>query len=152
LQQRGEKMTLQVVDPDEGHAPGERVGLGGGKSDQQRSNETRTTGDGDPENLGIEGVESGLGERPANYGADGGDVGATGQFRHDATKGPMLIDGGLDHRGKNVKVLVDDGGRRFVTTRLDSEHQSHQSSVGGAFEGSVERSAQRIKASSLLFS
>jgi len=90
-------VTLEVVDAHEGHAPGERVGLGGRKSDQQRANQSRSAGHGDPEDLWIVGVESRVAERAANDGADGGDVRATGEFRYDPTEGPMLVDRGLDH-------------------------------------------------------
>ena len=97
-------------------------------------------------------IESGVDERPAHDRPNRGDVRAAGQFRDDPTEGPMLVDRGLDHRGADVELLVDDGGRRFVATRLDTEDQTHQSSVGGGSSGVVVRSAHRIRASSLLFS
>ena len=152
LQKRREEMALQMVDADEGHAPGERVGLGRRESDQDRSDQSRPAGHGDPENRGIEGVEPGVGERSANDRSDRRHVGATGQFRNDPAEGPVLVDRGLDHRGEDVELLVDDGGGGLVTTRLDSEDQSHQASVGGGTCGSVLRSAQRIRASSPVFS
>src|SRR5665213_600695 len=110
-----------MVYTDEGHAPGERVGLGGRQYDQQRSNETRTARQRDPVNFRFERVQSGLEEGPMNHRSDRGDVGATGEFGHDPAKGPVLVDRGLDDRGKYVELLVDDGRRRLVTTRLDPE-------------------------------
>jgi hypothetical protein len=46
----------------------------------------------------------------------------TGQFGNDAAKGAMLIDGGLNDRGVNTERVVDDGGCRLVTTRLDAQY------------------------------
>ncbi len=152
LQKRCEEMALEMVYPDERDAPGECVGLRGRQSDQQGSDQSRATRHRDPEDLWIERVQTGLGEGPANDGADGGDVGATGQFRHDPAKGPVLVNRRLDHRGMHVELLVDDGRRRFVTTGLDSEDKSHQSSVDGGSSESDWRSAQRMRASSLVFS
>jgi hypothetical protein len=49
-------------------------------------------------------------------------VSPTGQFGNDAAKGAVLIDGGLDDRGVNPELSVDDGGCRLVTTRLDAQN------------------------------
>ena len=72
-------------------------------------------------------ISGALGSRPAliesaaHDGTNCRDVGAASQLGNDAAKGAVLVDRGLDDRGVNTKLFVDDGGGRLVTTRLDAQ-------------------------------
>ena len=139
-----------MVHAHEGQAPREGVALGGREPDEQGANETRSAGDRDAVDRGIGRIEPGVEQGPSNDGADRGDVGPSGQLGDDAPEGPVLVDRGFDDRGVDMKVLINDGSRRFVATRLDAEDQTHHSSVRGGAQGPSGRSAHRISASSLV--
>jgi hypothetical protein len=48
-------------------------------------------------------------------------VSTASQLGNDAPEGSVLVNGGLDHRGMDVKVLVNDCGSSLVTARFDAE-------------------------------
>jgi hypothetical protein len=50
-------------------------------------------------------------------------VGTTGELRHHTTKGAVLVNRGLDNRGVDVQVRVDNGRGRVVTAGFDSERE-----------------------------
>jgi hypothetical protein len=57
----------------------------------------------------------------ANNRYDGGHVRSPRELGNDPAKGAMHVDRGLDDRGANTKLFVDDGSRRLITTRLDAQ-------------------------------
>jgi hypothetical protein len=74
-------------------------------------------------------IETGFFYGPAYDAREVRDVGAACEFWYDATKVSMFVDGRFNNRCVYVEFLVDDGSGRLVTTRFESQHQFHSSSV-----------------------
>ncbi len=122
---RGERMSFQMVDADEGFVrrPGER--LSGGEADQQAADQAGAGGGGD----GVDLVERHVGalERAADEMVEIIDMGARRDLRDDAAVGGMF--GDLAHHlvgedfARSVHALADQSGGRFVAGRLDTQNQ-----------------------------
>ena len=128
LKQHRVYMPFEVVHTNQRFAECTRQSLPIGYANQQRTDEPRTLRDGESVKRlqRGSGAAAGLSHHRDNF----SQVFARGEFRHYA---PVLLMSeylGGNHVGENTGAIGNDGGRGFVTTRLDSQHQHRKTTPG----------------------
>ena len=109
-------MPFEMIDGDEGFVGGQRDRLARGQPDHDAADQAGTGGGGD----GVDVVERAarLVQRAADQMVERIDMGARGDFRHDAAIGRMFGDLAQDGVGQNVaapgRIGLDDSGGGFV--------------------------------------
>jgi hypothetical protein len=110
----------EVIHPVHRLLGGDRVPLGRGDPDEQRTRQARTGGDGD--RVDIREGHPGLGQRPLHGGHDRFQVGAAGHLGHHAAEPGVLRDAGGQRVGEQG-VPADDTDAGLVAGGLDTEDQ-----------------------------
>lgn len=113
-------MPLDVVDLDERSAQSVSERLGGGHAHEQAADQTRAVGDRD-------GVYAFLGdararERLVDGGHDRKQVVTARDLGHDAAETAVYVYLAGDGASEQFPAVPDDGRRRFVAGRLDTEY------------------------------
>ncbi len=125
LEEGGEEVGLEVVDPDQGHPPCQREGFGLGHPYQQGTDQTRSVRDGHGVDPGTGGVGAGIGQGLGQHRGEQLHMGAAGEFGDDAAVLGVQVDLAADHRGHDHRAAVDHRRRRLVTRGLDAEDPVH---------------------------
>jgi len=122
---RGQRMRLQMIDRNEGHASPECNRFASGQAHDQPTDQAGTRGRGNR----VDRIEAklSLGKRLENRGIEHLDMGAGGDFRHHAAIDRVQVelrahDIGQD-RAAPVRRAAHHGRRGLVAARLDAEHR-----------------------------
>ena len=117
-----DRMSLQVIDRDEGQIVRQRDRLARRKADHDAADQSRTCG----RCNAVQRIERqpGTGHGLGYDGVDHLDMGSGGDFRHDAAIGRMAFKLRGDDRRQHLDPITDahDRGCGFVAARLDSKH------------------------------
>lgn len=152
LQRRRQEMPFEVVHADDRHAPGIAQRAGEAGADQQRANQTRPGGIGNPVN-GLS-RQPGLGQGVVNHRQQALNVLAGGELGDDAAVLRVQRDLAEDAVGEQALMAVVEGDRGLVAGGFDAEDQhgprflifrgqvttipALSPGVPGAVQGSVE--------------
>ena len=122
---RGQRMRFQMVDRDQRLVVHQRDCFGRGQPDDHAADQAGSGGRGDA----VEGGERHLrlAHRLCDDGIERLDMGAGGDFRHDAAEFGMFADLRQDDIGQDAaappsRSPLDHGGGRFVAGRFDAEN------------------------------
>ena len=126
-----QRMTLEVIDGEEGLVVGEGQRLGRHHPHHHAADQAGPAGGGDA----VEGgeIEAGGRQGVLDQPVDTFEMGARGDFRHHAAEAAMLAQLAVDHIGQDPAERsiaggaarcrrLDDGDGRFVAARFNSHH------------------------------
>ena len=123
----GQGMGLKVVHGHEGLSGGQGQSLAGGQTHHDAADEAGACGSGDGVEIGK--VAACVGERALDQPINHLDMGAGGNFGHDAAIGGMFCDLAHDLVGEDraaaVGLKLDDGRSGLVTGGFDSQNAHH---------------------------
>jgi len=122
VEKDGMDVAFKMVDGDEGNVLREGEGFGVGDADEQGAGEAGSGGDGDGVEIGERDLS--LLEGRADYGNDGTEMLAAGQFGDDSTIAGVGGDLRCDNRLKRAGTTLDDGGCGLVAGGLDGEDEA----------------------------
>ena len=139
-QARRQGVALQMVDRVERLSGGARQRLARHQADDETADEAGSRGCGD--RVDIRQLAAALRQRLADQPVEDLDMGARGDFRHDAAEGGVFLELRADHVGDDPAATVipalDHGGGGLVAARLDAEDlQRSCDRTGGAFHVSL---------------
>ena len=123
-QARRQGMALEMVDGMIGDAGCRRQRLGGHHAGQQSADQTGSCRYGDSVDIGP--IASGLIHRLLDQPVKARQMRAGGDFRHDAAKGCVICDLGMDATGQDASSIVGalhHRCRRFVATGFDPQYK-----------------------------
>ena len=122
VEKDGMDVAFKMVDGDEGNVLREGEGFGVGDADEQGAGEAGSGGDGDGVEIGE--CDLSLLECGSDYGNDGAEMLAAGQFGDDSTIAGVGGDLRRDDGRKRAGTTLDDGGCGLVAGGLDGEDEA----------------------------